>query len=76
MPFFGIIRDSTKKSTRDTPRMANFLNGVLFISEIMADNAGANAVDVDGDGVANKADEFVEIQNAGGGPVSLDGYML
>lgn len=56
--------------------MAIFLNGVLFISEIMADNAGANAVDVDGDGVANKADEFVEIQNAGGGPVSLDGYQI
>ncbi|WP_224823662.1 Hint domain-containing protein [Cognatishimia sp. MH4019] len=54
--------------------MANFLNGVLFISEIMADNAGANAVDVDGDGVANKADEFVEIQNASGSAVSLAGY--
>ena len=30
--------------------MANFLNGVLFISEIMANNAGNNAVDVDNDG--------------------------
>lgn len=53
--------------------MADFLNGV-FISEILADNAGGSAVDVDGDGNANKADEFIEFGNVSGAPISLDGY--
>ena len=55
--------------------MADFLNG-LFISEILADNAGGQAVDVDGDGNTNKADEFIELGNASGAPVSLAGYEL
>ncbi|WP_299690887.1 Hint domain-containing protein [uncultured Tateyamaria sp.] len=55
--------------------MADFLNGI-FISEILADNAGGSAVDVDGDGNTNKADEYIELGNASGAPVSLDGYEL
>ena len=55
--------------------MADFLNGI-FISEILADNAGGQAVDVDGDGNTNKADEFIELGNASGAPTSLDGYEL
>ncbi|MEO0668384.1 MAG: Hint domain-containing protein [Pseudomonadota bacterium] len=55
--------------------MADFLNGI-FISEILADNAGGQAVDVDGDGNTNKADEFIELGNASGAPVSLAGYEL
>ena len=55
--------------------MADFLNGI-FISEILADNAGGQAVDVDGDGRTNKADEFIELGNASGAPVSLAGYEL
>ncbi len=53
--------------------MADFLNG-LFISEILADNAGGSAIDTDGDGNTNKADEFIELGNTSGAPVSLDGY--
>lgn len=55
--------------------MADRLNGIIF-SEILADNAGGNATDVDGDGSANKADEFVEIQNTTGSAISLDGYEI
>lgn len=55
--------------------MADKLNGIL-ISEILADNAGGSALDTDGDGNANKADEYVELQNASGSAVSLDGFEL
>ncbi|MEO0863725.1 MAG: Hint domain-containing protein [Pseudomonadota bacterium] len=53
--------------------MADFLNGI-FISEILADNAGGAAVDTDGDGNTNKADEFIEFGNVSGASISLDGY--
>ena len=55
--------------------MADFLNG-LFFSEILADNAGGQAVDVDGDGNTNKADEYIEIGNASGASISLDGIEI
>lgn len=55
--------------------MPDFLNG-LFFSEILADNAGGGAVNVNGQGRANKQDEFVEIQNSTGTTISLDGYQL
>ncbi len=55
--------------------MADTVNG-LFISELLADNAGGQAVDTDGDGNTNKADEFIEIQNTSGSPMSLDGFAL
>ena len=53
--------------------MADTLNG-LFISEVLADNAGNAAIDTDGDGSTNKADEFIELGNVSGGTFSLDGY--
>lgn len=56
--------------------MADTLASGLFISEILADNAGASAFDTDGDGNITKADEYVEIQNASGTPVSLDGVQI
>ncbi|MEO1733119.1 MAG: Hint domain-containing protein [Pseudomonadota bacterium] len=55
--------------------MADFLNGV-FISELLADNAGNTAIDTDGDGRIRKSDEFIELQNASGSSVSLDGYEI
>ncbi len=55
--------------------MVAFLDG-LFFSEILADNAGGNAFDTDGDGGSNKADEYVEIQNANGTPLDLSNYSL
>lgn len=55
--------------------VADKLDG-LIISEILADNAGGAATDVDGDGNTNKADEFIEIQSTNGAPLSLDGYEL
>ena len=55
--------------------MADKIDG-LIISEILADNAGGNAFDTDGDGGANKADEYIEIQNTTGGPLSLAGFEL
>lgn len=48
--------------------------GRTVISEILADNAGNSAIDTDGDGSTNKADEFIELGNASGGPLSLDGF--
>lgn len=55
--------------------MADILDG-LFISEILADNAGGQAIDTDGDGNENKADEYIEIQNNTNQTISLDGYEL
>ncbi len=54
--------------------MPDTLSG-LFISEILADNPGSG-FDTDGDGSTNKSDEFVEIQNATGSAISLDGFEI
>ncbi|SEK79046.1 Hint domain-containing protein [Roseovarius nanhaiticus] len=54
---------------------ARLSNG-LFFSEFLADNSGRNAFDTDGDGRANKADEFVEIQGFKNSAISLDGIEL
>jgi hypothetical protein len=56
--------------------MAVFLSNGLFLSEILADNAGSSAFDTDGDGGANKADEFIEIQSVNGSTVNLDGIQI
>ena len=56
--------------------MADKLSSGLFISEVLADNAGGSAIDTDGDGQANKADEYVEIQNTTNATLSLDGYEI
>ncbi|TYB88529.1 Hint domain-containing protein [Oceaniovalibus sp. ACAM 378] len=56
--------------------MADTLPTGLFISEILADNAGGSAHDTDSDGKANKADEYIEIQNGSGSAVSLDGLQV
>ncbi len=53
--------------------MPVFLSNGLFISEFLGDNAGTNAFDTDGDGSANKADEFIEIQSASGSAIDLSG---
>ena len=53
---------------------ARLSNG-LFFSEFLADNAG-NAFDTDGDGNANKADEFVEIQGFQNSDINLAGVEL
>ena len=55
--------------------MPDFLNG-LFFSEILADNAGGSAVDVNGQGGANKQDEFIEIQNNSDSAIDLSGYQI
>lgn len=55
--------------------MADILDGII-ISEVLADNAGGAAIDTDGDGNTNKADEFIEIQNTTGVPISLDGFEI
>ncbi|MEM7213406.1 MAG: Hint domain-containing protein [Pseudomonadota bacterium] len=57
--------------------MPDFLDG-LFIGEMLVDNpsGGGSGTDTDGDGGNTKADEYVEIQNASGAPVSLDGYEI
>nr|WP_283254941.1 Hint domain-containing protein [Marivita sp. GX14005] len=48
----------------------------MIISELLVDNPSAGGTDVDGDGTANKSDEFIEIQNTTGAPVSLNGFEL
>lgn len=53
--------------------MADLLDGI-FISEVLADNAGTSATDTDGNGTINKSDEFIELQNASGSTLSLDGF--
>ncbi|MEM8694197.1 MAG: Hint domain-containing protein [Pseudomonadota bacterium] len=55
--------------------MADKLNGIL-ISEILADNAGGGATDVNAVGGANKQDEFVELQNSTNQDISLSGYQI
>lgn len=48
----------------------------IFISEILADNAGGAAIDTDGDGRVRKSDEFIELQNNSNTTVSLDGFEI
>ena len=55
--------------------MPDFLNG-LFFSEILADNAGGGAVNVNGQGGANKQDEFIEIQSNANQTIDLNGYEI
>ncbi|WGH79172.1 Hint domain-containing protein [Jannaschia ovalis] len=55
--------------------MADKLNGII-ISEVLADNPSSGGFDTDGDGRASKSDEFIEIQNTTGNPISLAGYQL
>lgn len=55
--------------------MADRVDG-LIISEILADNAGGSALDTDGDGSTNKADEFIEIQNTTNSAISLEGFEI
>lgn len=55
--------------------MPDFLNG-LFFSEILADNAGRGAINVNGQNGINKQDEFIEIQNSSGAAIELNGYQL
>lgn len=55
--------------------MPDFLNGIFF-SEILADNAGGGAVNVNGQGGANKQDEFIELQNNSGSAIDLEGYQV
>lgn len=56
--------------------MVDFLANGLAIGELLVDNAGGTAIDTDGDGGSNKADEYVEIQNGSGNTVSLDGIEI
>lgn len=57
--------------------MPAFLSNGLFFSEIFADNIGAGGFDTDGDGVVNKADEYVEIQfNGANDSRSLNGIEI
>ncbi len=56
--------------------MTVFLSNGLFISEFLGDNAGPNAFDTDGDGGANKADEFIEIQSASSATIDLSGFQI
>ncbi|WP_338550347.1 Hint domain-containing protein [Roseovarius phycicola] len=53
--------------------MADKLEGLIF-SEFLVDNP--SGFDTDGDGTANKSDEFIELQNTTGSSISLDGYQL
>ena len=56
--------------------MADKLASGLFITELLADNAGGSAIDTDGDGSTNKADEYVELQNGTHSDISLDGVQI
>ncbi|WP_226783227.1 Hint domain-containing protein [Oceaniglobus trochenteri] len=56
--------------------MADTLASGLFISEILADNAGSTAIDTDGDGGKTKGDEFIEFQNASASTASLEGLQV
>lgn len=56
--------------------MPAFLSNGLFFSRILADNPSNGGFDTDGDGSANKADEFVQIQSQGGAQINLDGIEL
>mgnify|MGYP000025002934 CR=1 FL=1 len=53
--------------------MADNVDGLIF-SEFLVDNATGTGFDTDGDGTDNKSDEFIELQNTTGSPISLDGY--
>jgi hypothetical protein len=56
--------------------MVDRLSNGVFISEILADNAGSKAIDTDNDGNTTKADEFIELQNFSGATVSLSGIQI
>ncbi len=56
--------------------MADRLDGLIF-SEFLVDNASAvPGFDTDGDGTHNKSDEYIELQNTTGAPMSLEGYQV
>ncbi len=56
--------------------MAVTLSNGLFFSEFLVDNAGGSAFDTDGDGGANKADEFIELATVGGVNIDLGGVQI
>lgn len=56
--------------------MADKLSNGLFISEILADNAGGSATNTNLDGATNKQDEYIEIQNSSGGSIDLSGIQI
>ncbi|MEM6758509.1 MAG: Hint domain-containing protein [Pseudomonadota bacterium] len=58
--------------------MADQLGGLIF-GEFLVDNTFASVgtgFDTDGDGSANKSDDYIELQNATGSPISLNGFEL
>lgn len=69
------MRARDRRGLRKDIMPARLSNG-LFISEFLADNPAVNGYDTDGDGSANKADEFVEIQGFNGSSTSLAGIEI
>ena len=56
--------------------MADALLGGIIINEVLVDPNGANNFDTDGNGTADKLDEYVELYNSSGVDIDISGLQL
>ena len=61
---------STRLYSKFCTMVVSLSNG-LFFGEFLGDSTGGGAFD--GDGITNKADDFIEVHSLAGNTVSLDG---
>ncbi len=75
-PYAGIADSTTWNFTTEAVATPSVLNALVF-NEVLPDpNSATYNFDTDGDGVAETADEFLEIYNTGNAPLDIGGLQF